>query len=135
MPLDQTNWPHTIPLDEATMLLIRARTFIQRGWCRDAIARDADGNQLGDARSDDAVAWCSVGALEATGVECSDPSYIPAIRRLEVAMRTECIARFNDNQITVDPVLAAFDRAIAAGDPTIARIGSNDARKGQWVRL
>jgi hypothetical protein len=32
-------------------------------------------------------------------------------------MRTECIARFNDHQMTVDPVLAAFDRAIAAGDP------------------
>ena len=50
-------------------------------------------------------------------MECFDPSYIPAIRRLEVAMRTECIARFNDHQMTVDPVLAAFDRAIAVGDP------------------
>jgi hypothetical protein len=117
MPLDQTNWPHTTPLDETTLLLVRARNFIQRGWCRDAIARDADGHQLVDARSAEAVAWCSIGALEATGVECFDPSFIPAIRRLEVAMRTECIARFNDHQMTVDPVLAAFDRAIAAGDP------------------
>jgi hypothetical protein len=49
-------------------------------------------------------------------VECFDPSFIPAIRRLEVAMRTECIARFNDHQMTVDPVLAAFDRAIAVED-------------------
>ena len=116
MPLDQTNWPHIPPLDETTLLLIRARNFIQRGWCRDAIARDADGNQLVDARSAEAVAWCSIGALEATGAECFDPSFIPALRRLEVAMRTECIARFNDHQMTVDPVLAAFDRAIAAGD-------------------
>jgi hypothetical protein len=123
MPLDQANWPHTTPLDETTLLLIRVRNFIQRGWCRDAIARDADGNQLVDARSAEAVEWCSIGALEATGVECFDPSFIPAIRRLEVAMRTECIARFNDHQMTVDPVLAAFDRAIAAEDPTIARIG------------
>jgi len=29
-------------------------------------------------------------------------------------MGTECIARFNDHQMTVAPVLAAFDRAIAA---------------------
>ena len=56
MPLDQTNWPHITPLDETTLLLIRARKFIQRGWCRDAIARDADGNQLVDARSAGAVA-------------------------------------------------------------------------------
>jgi hypothetical protein len=93
---------------------MRARNFIQRGWCRDAIARDAHGNQLVDARSTEAVAWCSIGAIEATGVEPFDPSFIPAIRRLEVAMSTECIARFNDHQMTVDPVLAAFDRAIAA---------------------
>jgi hypothetical protein len=36
-------------------------------------------------------------------------------------MHTECIARFNDHQMTVDPVLAAFDRAIAGG-------GSHDRR-------
>ena len=59
--------PQTTPLDETTTLLIRARNFIQRGWCRAAIARDADGNHLMDARSADAVAWCSIGALEATG--------------------------------------------------------------------
>src|SRR5215469_6888651 len=115
MPLDQTNWPRITPLDETTTLLIRAPNFIQRRWCRDAIARDANGNQLVDARSAEAVAWCSIGALEATGVECFDPSFVPAIRRLEVAMRTECIAHFNDHQVTVGPVLAAFTRAIAAG--------------------
>ena len=117
MPLDQATWPHaTTTLDETTTLLIRARKFIQRGWCRDAIARDANGNHLVDARSTEAVAWCSVGALEATGVDFFDPSFIPAIRRLQVAMRTECIARFNDGQMTPGPVLAAFDRAIAAAE-------------------
>jgi hypothetical protein len=44
-------------------------------------------------------------------------------------MRTECIAWFNDHQMTVDPVLAAFDRAIAAGDPTICPIGPGNAGK------
>ena len=55
-------------------------------------------------------------------MECFHPSFIPATQRLEVAMHTECIARFNDHQMMVDRVLAAFDRAIEAGDPTIARI-------------
>lgn len=89
MPLDQTNWrTGATGFDETTTLLIRARSFLERAWCRDAIARDTDGNWLVDPRSAEAVACCAIGALEATGVECFDPSLIPAIRRLEVAMRT-----------------------------------------------
>jgi hypothetical protein len=33
MPLDSTNWAE-IEIDEPTALLIRAREFIERGWCR-----------------------------------------------------------------------------------------------------
>jgi hypothetical protein len=42
MPLDDTNWsPPTEAIDETTALLVRARGFIERGWCRHALARDS----------------------------------------------------------------------------------------------
>jgi hypothetical protein len=45
MPLDDANWP-TIEVDETTEILIRARGFLERGWCQNTLARDADGNAI-----------------------------------------------------------------------------------------
>lgn len=100
---------------DATWLLIRARGFVERGWCRDALARDADGKEV-DPKSERAVAWCMFGALRMAGMPCLPfaRSY-PAFRFLEAAIGGERMPHFNDRQETVDPVLAAFDRAIAAG--------------------
>ena len=65
MPLDWTNWSRSIPArrDPAPT---PARNGIERRWCRDAIARDADGNRLLDVGSAEAVAG-STGVFEATG--------------------------------------------------------------------
>jgi hypothetical protein len=130
MPLDDTNWSAALPLkrpsdappdtevDETTALLIRARAFIERGWCRFMGAQDAAGN-ICDARNDQAVRWCVLGALVAAGMPYtqSDRSLLPhpAILRLAATIG-EPIAAFNNRQETVEPVLAAFDAAIAAGD-------------------
>ncbi len=40
----------------------RAAQLIEKGWCRGALARDGEGNKVG-VYSDDAVAYCVVGAL------------------------------------------------------------------------
>jgi hypothetical protein len=53
--------------DETTALLIRARGFIERGWCRKAFACDIEKNRV-LADSFCAVSWCAEGALIATGV-------------------------------------------------------------------
>jgi hypothetical protein len=115
MPLDDSNFPQTVEVNETTALLIRARGFIERGWCRGSLALDATGNAV-DPTSERAVAWCANGALVALGVPWSPGDafeHHPAVRRLTVAIGGEFIGTFNNTQETVEPVLAAFDRAIA----------------------
>jgi hypothetical protein len=55
MPLDSTNWfapegrpngeaaPVAEVVDDTTVLLTRARAFLERGWCRHTLARDGLG--------------------------------------------------------------------------------------------
>jgi hypothetical protein len=112
MPLDDTNWP-TIEVDETTALLIRARGFIERGWCRHADAKDRFGWSI-EPTSDRAVEWCAYGALRAAGWSNGDRDH-PALHRLQAAINSRRIAAFNNRQETVEPILAAFDRAITAG--------------------
>lgn len=99
--------------DEATDLLIRARSFIERGWCQNAVALDDNHRPCG-VTDERAVAWCAHGALVASGVEPGAKTH-PAMIRLCAAMGDSIIGNFNDRQETVEPILAAFDRAIAAG--------------------
>lgn len=114
MPLDDTNWSApSIEVDETTALLIRARSFLERGWCRGASARDEAEVGTGPT-SERAVAWCAVGALIAAGSRNHDQK-LPAFRRLEAAIGGDSIVDFNNRQEMVEPVLAAFDRAIAVG--------------------
>jgi hypothetical protein len=97
--------------DETTALLIRARGFLERGWCRGWLAVDARGRSVSET-SDRAVRWCAYGALLAAGWD--DSSGHPAYRRLKAAIGGEWVCDFNNRQETVEPVLAASDRAIAA---------------------
>jgi hypothetical protein len=99
--------------EEATELLIRARGFIERGWCRFAFAQDAAGNEVSPLDVQ-AVAWCAWGALFAAGLPETHRTRHPAFHRLRAAIDgNEPIGVFNTQQETVEPVLAAFDRAIA----------------------
>jgi hypothetical protein len=106
-------------VDETTALLIRARAFIERGWCRET-AQDANGD-LVQARSERAVRWCAVGALMAAGVDNHGFWDHPATLRLIAAIGGAKIPDFNDAQATAGPVLAAFDRAIVALDSMVDR--------------
>jgi hypothetical protein len=100
--------------DETTELLIRARGLLARGWCRDRSALDADGDAV-HPRSPRAVAWCIYGALIASGMtDYRHWPELPAAVRLKAVIGGSLVV-FNEAQETVEPVLAAFDRAIAAG--------------------
>jgi hypothetical protein len=136
MPFDSANWlqpvevvdettallPPQAASDATTRLLIRARGLLERGllergWCKNEFARDSAG--LGvkptDAR---AIEWCVNGALIALGVPWQNGAYgqHPAVVRLKNAIGgRRSIGEFNNDQETVEPVLAAFDRAIAMG--------------------
>jgi hypothetical protein len=95
-----------------TELLIRARAFVSRGWCRGTEASNLLGFPV-SPYSRHAVAWCASGALEAAQLWASDLEYRNAYLRLLAATGDELVSAFNDRQTTVEPVLAAFDRAIA----------------------
>jgi|HubBroStandDraft_6_1064221.scaffolds.fasta_scaffold444957_2 hypothetical protein len=104
--------------DETTALLMRARGLLERGWCRGWLAVDANANPV-DPTDSSAAAWCANGALIAAGMaEPSDLSTLrfmthPAYLRLKTAVGDTLVGFFNNGQKTVEPVLAAFDRAIA----------------------
>jgi hypothetical protein len=136
MPLDAANWfsddtaqvatglgteqrrqagetPAPSETDEVTALLIRARGYLERGWCRWAMAMGAYGYTT-HPESDVAVAWCAYGALRAAGLNDRGFAHHPVLVVLRAAIGGGDITLFNDSQETVEPVLAAFDRAIAA---------------------
>jgi hypothetical protein len=113
MSLDTPNWPTIETEVEATALLVRARGFLEHGWCRHTSARNFFGMSV-SAYSRWATAWCANGALRAARLTASDLVRRRAGIRLTAAIGG-CLSDFNDAQETVEPVLAAFDRAIAEG--------------------
>lgn len=106
MPLDNAN------VDETTRLLIEARGFIERGWCKGAQARDREGN-LADPKSNEAVAWCLYGALVAAGVPYGYQIDHLAVRRVNSVVDFD-IAGFNNVQVDRAPILAVLDAAIGS---------------------
>jgi hypothetical protein len=66
--------------------------------------------------SERAVAWCALAALDAVGIPYlhhRQHGWHPAYWCLKVASGAERPMDFNARQEAVEPVLAAFDRAIA----------------------
>jgi hypothetical protein len=119
MPLDEMNWPapsttETVVIDGPTTFLIRARALLASGWCRHAQARNFLGFQV-SPYSRWATCWCASGAFRAAATGVSDADRRRAQARLIVAIGGETLWEFNDRQETVEPVLAAFDRAITTG--------------------
>jgi hypothetical protein len=103
--------------DAATELLIRARSLLLRGWCRDKGAIDENGVEV-HPTSPRAIAWCALGALDAAGIPYLYHQHgpHPAYQRLKVAIGEERPMDFNARQETSGPVLAVFDRAIGQSD-------------------
>ena len=112
MPLDSTDWAE-IKVDEPTAILIRARDFIERGWCRYFYVKDRLGIPV-PATCRWAVSWCAVGAIQAATSSAAHREAHEACTRLRNVMGDVDIIVFNDRQKSVESVLAAFDRAIAA---------------------
>jgi hypothetical protein len=105
--------PIEAEVDETTLLLIRARGLVERGWCRGISALDSDGATI-EPQDEAAVCWCAYGALIAASwrTDVSNEAVAAAFDRFQAAIGGENILDFNDSQETVEPVLAAFDRAI-----------------------
>src|SRR5580704_12741136 len=122
MPPESTNRTNTeANSDSATELLIKARALVERGWCRNKLAVDANGAEV-DVASEKAVAWDAIGAIRLLEVSMGYQPAQHALRRLTSAVGPiwKWVGAFNDTQETVEPVLAAFDRAIAISPPDAA---------------
>jgi hypothetical protein len=102
---------------DATELLIKARALVERGWCRGKLAVDANGEEV-DVASEQAVAWDAIGAIRLLEISMGHRPASEALRRLTIAVGPiwKWVGAFNDDQESVYPILAAFDRAIAASD-------------------
>ena len=99
-------------------LLQRCRDLVERGWCRHADARDANGRPVNPS-SPDARAWSVAGALAAVVLD-SDGMHF---RRAPIGAVEDVVTRFarvtgatslrkwNDAAVrTQGKVLAAFER-------------------------
>ena len=121
MPFDSTNYK---PLDsEAVTVLLAARALIEReaNWTKGPFAADATGRDV-DPLSQEACMFCVAGALKRAGENADFMAGYDAreaIRDAVPAVFERMHVMFNEDQHTTHAdVLALFDRAIAAAEPT-----------------
>jgi hypothetical protein len=115
-----------MPFDGATLppiakTLVDARGFLERGWCRGTEARTVHGNKVSPCHPD-AVSWCLYGAIAAVNTPFIGSSMNIVERVLQSLNDPHTIRLpadfpkitvFNDRQVSVEPVLAVVDQAIA----------------------
>lgn len=108
MPFDGTELP---PL---ARVLIDARSFMERGWCKNHQAMTAADRPTA-GRDPAAVRWCLVGSLFAATVGDDELLWTEAMHAVGkfVPDGVFGLASFNNTQDTVAPVLDVIDRAIA----------------------
>ena len=93
--------------------LIKARSFIERGWTQGTYARNANG-QPTLCTGPDAVAWCMGGACKIAVGYNSLFACLPLRVALGSVVKSE-VPPYNDAPgRTKEEVLAVFDKAIAA---------------------
>lgn len=98
----------------------RDKLAVPGAWCSGALARNSAGYPVSPRHSEDgACAWCAMGAVMSEFPEPSpaqEEVALCALRRVLPAPAGS-VTDFNDRvSSSVEPVLAMFDRAIAACD-------------------
>ena len=106
---------------EVRAILIHARALIEKGWTKDASARNAARASVSEYRAD-ACAFCTMGALHRAYLDCdafagelyaaTDALADQVPLRRKGPSRTTLI-QYNDNrQRTKEEILALFDAAL-----------------------
>jgi hypothetical protein len=92
-------------------LIETAKSLLQKGWCKEACARDAEGKPVG-VGNEKATAYCLLGALEKAeaGVVVYDlRGYLNRVEAKKFASYdpsyTYGLSSFNDAQPSVEPVI------------------------------
>lgn len=115
----------TAQLPTAQVVLRVARSYIERGWCQGALARNQDGVPVAAAQ-ETAVTWCASGAFSrATTNLDADPSADgKAWALLELALPEEWpdLAVYNDDDRTTQTdIIDLYTRAITRAEHIAAR--------------
>ena len=99
-------------MTQVVKLLKDARNLIAKreNWTQDNFAKTADGNGV-YSKSDEAVCWCSLGALTWVSLPDEDKQVRKLAKLLLRKAMDSPIAIFNDSH-THEEVLAAWDKAI-----------------------
>jgi len=90
-------------------VLHQAAAIVRGGWCRNALAKNAEGKVTGP-RSSDAVAWCALGAIQKI---CGGPEDGGEVKRSlrEVIWPME-ITQWNDGRVLdAEEVARTFEEA------------------------
>ena len=100
----------------ASEVLRNARALIEKpeNWTQGAYARDVKKDGLTSPLSDQACAWCMMGAMQ----RCSPNDYFARQHGYELLRKlggVEYVGEFNDTHTHAE-VLSLFDRAIAAAE-------------------
>lgn len=107
---------------EIIELLEKAKEIMKQGWCVDHVAIDKAGNHVQDVTSPKAVKWCVYGAMmKAEGNDgysaapLTDKAVIELNKDLPPGYDgwTRHIINFNNEQKSVEPVLAQVDKTLA----------------------
>lgn len=99
-------------------LLRKARALLemQNHWTKRAFALNAEG-YVTDPTGNDAVCWCSVGAIRRVAGGAHRTAVIESTNALTACLSGRYISEFNDDPNTTHAdVLAMFDRAIARAE-------------------
>lgn len=103
---------------DTTDILLKAKDLLLfSGWTKKTSARRANGTAIRGSDSwDEAVSFCSLGAIWKAADCKATREYVEAERLLRKAMKEE-IPSWNDNVYrTLDEVLDAFDAAICLSE-------------------
>ena len=87
--------------------------YIQKGWCKQVLARDSKGGQS-PAWGADACQWCSLGALSAAyqDGDITDRQDSLIIHYIHDHLESDdSISAWNDRQESAEPVIAMLQEA------------------------
>lgn len=111
-----TPTPDKVRTPSEVLRAARELISVPERWTQDATARSVKRRPV-LPRSQKAVCWCSVGAIDRATESTFSPEAMDARSFLRDAAKTNVISTWNDMRSrTHAEVLAAFDRAIVLAD-------------------
>jgi hypothetical protein len=91
-------------------VILGAIRLLRKGWAKGSGARDRNGHGC-NYDSPEATSWCAEGALRRASIGHAE-AYLKAQSIFEAVVGTQQYGNWNDNQASVELVIAAMQKAI-----------------------